>query len=112
MHLIKYIVLISLILLNTDTATSHEPKFSDRTDLGHIIASYSEREGIKFVLDPRVKARVNMIGLDINQVSKTNLIDIFLLHSFTAHEKDGVVYVLPQTVADNLGEKLGPTWKP
>ena len=112
MHVAKYFILISLILLNTNTAISHEPKFSDRTDLGHIVASYSQRTGIKFVLDPRVKARVNMIGLDIDQVSKTNLIDIFLLHSFTAHEKGEVVYVLPQAVANNLGDKLGQIWKP
>ncbi len=105
---IRMIFLISLIYASS--ALCHEPKFSERTDLNHILESYSERTGVKFVTDPRVKARVNMVNLDIDELSQTNLMDILVIHAFTAYERDGVVYVLPQSVMDLLGEKAGPVW--
>ena len=33
-----------------------------------------------------------------------------LIHNFIAHEKDGVVYVLPRAAADFLGEEIGEIW--
>jgi len=97
-------------LLVLNSAYAHEPKFSDRTDILHIIESFSQRTGVKFVTDPRVKARVNMVSIDIDDLSQTNLMDIFIIHGFTAYEREGVVYVLPQAAADHLGSKVGRLW--
>jgi len=108
--MIKIIIAMIVIGLNTSYAFSHEPKFSDRTDIIHIIESYSQRTGIKFVIDPRVKARVNMIGLDIDEISQSNLMDILLLHAFTAYEKEGVVYVIPQAVAHYIESEGSEIW--
>jgi len=104
------IVVIILVGFSTPFAYSHEPKFSDRTDIIHILESYSERTDVKFVTDPRVKARVNMVGIDIDELTQTNLMDILLVHDFTAYEKDEVVYVLPRSVADYLGSEIGEIW--
>ena len=51
-----------------------------------------------------------MVNLDIDELSQTNLMDILVIHSFTAYERDGVVYVLPQAAMDFLGEKTGQVW--
>ena len=108
MRRLYLMVWIGLLVLNS--AYAHEPKFSDRTDLNHILESYGERTGVSFVVDPRVKARVNMINLDIDQLSQTNLMDILVIHAFTAFERDEVVYVLPQSAMDSLGERAEPIW--
>ena len=106
----KKFVVVLLIIGFLPLASAHDPKFSDRTDIFHIIQAYSDRTGIKFVIDPRVKARINMVGLDIDEVSQTNLMDILLIHDFTAYERDGVVYVLPRAAADYLGSEVGSPW--
>jgi len=108
--MIKIIIVVIVIGLNASFAFSHEPKFSDRTDIIHILESYSQRTGVKFVADPRIKARVNMIGLDIDEISQNNLMDILLLHAFTAYEKEGVVYVVPQAVAHYIESEGGEVW--
>lgn len=105
----KTVVLLG-IALYSNAVFSHEPEFSDRTDLNHILAGYSERTGVKFVVDPRVKARVNMIGLKLDDVTQSNLVDILELHTFTAFEKDGVVYVLPRSAADSLDFQFDRKW--
>ena len=100
-------ILIIVIALIASPAFSHEPKLSDRIDIIHILESYSERTDVKFVTDPRVKARVNMVGLTVEELTQTNLMDILIIHNFTAYEKDGVVYVLPRAAADYLGSDIG-----
>jgi len=108
--MLKKLVTVFIIIGFVSLAHAHEPKFSERTDILHIIQSYSDRTGVKFVTDPRVMARVNMIGLDIDEVSQTNLMDILLIHTFTAYERNGVVYVLPIIAADHLGIEAGELW--
>lgn len=81
------IVLILLTIVFTLPASSHEPEYSQRTDIIHILDAYSEKTGVKFVADPRVKAQVNMIGLKVEDIEKVDLVEILLLHAFVAYEK-------------------------
>ena len=99
-----------MTLLYAASVFSHEPELSDRIDIIHVLESYSERTGVKFVIDPRVKAKVNMVGLELNEITQINLMDILLVYNFTARQKDGVVYVLPRATADHLGSDLGEIW--
>lgn len=104
--------LIALLLAGLlNVVQAHEPQYSDGMDFHHLLQAYSERTGVKFVVDPRVKGRVNMIGLSEDDLSQTNLVDILRLHNFAALEKDGIVYVLPQAVAESFGAKLGSVWE-
>jgi len=108
--MIQHLIVIIVVGFSASFALSHEPRFSDRTDIIHILESYSERTGVRFVIDPRVKARVNMDGLDIDKLTKANLIDILAIHAFTTYENGEVVYVLPLSAADFLGSDIGETW--
>lgn len=89
-----------MLWVGTMVANAHEPSFSEQADIKQVIKAYADRTGTKFVLDPRVMAKVNMIGVDINELSQTNLMDILLVYGFTAFERDGVVHVLPQAAVD------------
>lgn len=104
------IVLILLTIVFTLPASSHEPEYSQRTDIIHILDAYSEKTGVKFVADPRVKAQVNMIGLKVEDIEKVDLVEILLLHAFVAYEKNAVVYVIPKVIEAQLGAKLGSKW--
>lgn len=66
-------VLVVLFSLVASIANAHEPEYSDRTDIIHILESYSERTGVKFVTDPRVKARVNMIGIKLEDLDQIDI---------------------------------------
>lgn len=105
------IFIIFLSMLFAIPALSHEPKFSDRTDIIHILDAYSERTGVKFVADPRVKARVNMIGLKMEDLDKTDLVKILFLHTFVAYEKSDVVYIIPKSIESEYGKQLGVKWE-
>lgn len=71
-----------------------------------IIGNYSARTGTKFVLDPRVNAKVRMIGLELNEIDRQVLINILLLHGYDTVETDSVTYVLPDAMAESIRERL------
>ena len=107
----KNIFIVLLGLTSSLTAYCHEPEYSERTDIIHILQAYSDRTGVKFVTDPRVKARVNMIGLKLADLDQTDINKILLLHNFIAYEKSDVVYVIPIAVENKLGKELGTKWE-
>ena len=108
MKIIPYL-LISFVFLFSKFLSAHED-VGEVIPIDHLIEKYSENHGTKFVLDPRVKAKVNIVGFSLDEINQTGLMDILLIHNFIAHEKDGVVYVLPRAAADFFGEDIGKIW--
>lgn len=103
------IILLFILLGQASSNIAHEI-VDDRIDIDHLLATYSELNGTKFVTDPRVRGRVKVIGLKLEEITQTNLIDILVIHNFIATEKDDVVYVLPRMALDYMGDEIGPLW--
>lgn len=91
-------------------ANAHECK-SYETPLVDLLNQYSEAFGTKFVIDPRVRAEVNLVGIETDSINTALLIGILNMHGFTALTSDDVVYVMPYRVAENYGDKFGVTWE-
>lgn len=70
----------------------------DELDLHDIISSVSSRTNKRFVLDPRVRATVSLVGLNARDVTYPILLRILDVHGFSARERDGVVVVLPDAL--------------
>jgi general secretion pathway protein D len=60
-----------------------------------IIASVSHKTNRKFVVDPRVVARVTLVGQEPSQVTYNELLTILQLHGYVTYESDGYVVVMP-----------------
>lgn len=93
-------VLVSPLGLAEDTARAASPDASARPgssapSLYDIIASVSSRTGKKFLLDPRVRANVELVGLRPRDVSYPLLLTILRVHGYSGYERDGVVVVQP-----------------
>ena len=68
-------------------------------DIRQLIATVSAKTHKKFVVDPRVRAEVSMIGFRAADVSYPLLLTILAVHGFTSYEQDGVVVVMPEANA-------------
>jgi len=64
-------------------------------ELGELIAKVAKRTGKQFIVDPRVRAEVPLIGLDVSSVDYGRLLSILSVHQFTAFEAGGAVRVVP-----------------
>jgi hypothetical protein len=80
-----------------------------QSDLLRLIDGVSERTGLKFVVDPRVRAQVTLAGFQDEDVTFDRLKAILTMHDFAALESpaDQLVYVVPSKVADTIKPKLG-----
>lgn len=93
-------VLVSPLSFAQDAARGAPPDVSGEPgssapSLHEIIASVSSRTGKRFLLDPRVRANVDLVGLKARDVSYPLLLTILRVHGYSAHERDGVVVVQP-----------------
>jgi type II secretory pathway component GspD/PulD (secretin) len=75
-----------------------------------LLNQYSKAQGTKFVIDPRVSAKVTLVGIDTSALDSATLIGILNIYGFTALTSNGVVYVMPDRVAIEAGDKFGRTW--
>ena len=107
----KYLCLVFLFVVIPISAFAQQLTRPDRMDILEILESYSDRTGVKFVTDPRVKARVKMIGIKLDELDQTDINKILLIHSFVAYEKGDIVYVIPMAVEKEFGKQIGTKWK-
>lgn len=49
----------------------------------------------KFIVDPRVRAHVTLLGMNANKLSYADLHNVLTLHGFAAYESGGLVHVVP-----------------
>lgn len=71
-------------------------------EISELIAKVAKRTGKQFIVDPRVRAEIPLIGLDANSVDYPKLLSILAVHMFVAYEAGGVVRVVPDANARQL----------
>lgn len=71
----------------------------DGTDIVDIIERFSERTGKKIVIDSRVRAGVNLAGIDPGQVSWDELLAILDVNNFAAVDLNGLITIMPDANA-------------
>src|SRR5882724_2499943 len=81
---------------------------SESSDAGipieRIIATVAHKTGKKYLIDPRVRAHVQLIGQDTSNITYSDLLTILQLHGFVAVEGGGYVRVLPDANARQVAE--------
>ncbi|MFZ5467037.1 MAG: type II secretion system secretin GspD [Pseudomonadota bacterium] len=82
-------------------------------DLEALIATVSEATGKNFIIDPRVKAKVNLISA--KPMPPDELYNVFLsvlqVHGFAAVPKGEVIKIVPDVNAKQDGVEVGPPAK-
>ena len=71
-----------------------------------MIAAVAKRTGKKFIVDPRVRADVTVIGQDTTSVDYATMLLILRVHGFSAVEQGGYVLVVPDA---NVRQMALPT---
>ena len=71
-------------------------------EIGELIAKVARRTGKQFIVDPRVRADVPLIGLDADRVDYPRLLAILNVNMFATYEAGGLVRVVPDANARQL----------
>jgi general secretion pathway protein D len=82
-------------------ATSSEPDYQS-IDISELVERVAKRTGKQFIMDPRVRAGIPLVGLDVAQIDYPRLLAILTVHQFGAYESNGVVKIVPDAIARQL----------
>jgi general secretion pathway protein D len=82
-------------------ASSSEPDYQS-IDISELIERVARRTGKQFIMDPRVRAGIPLVGLDAAQIDYPRLLAILTVHQFGAYESNGVVKIVPDAIARQL----------
>lgn len=88
-------LLLSSLAANAQVASSSGAAPPGTISLSSLIATIAKNTGMKFVLDPRVRAEVTLIGERPSSVTYDELLTILSTYGFVAVKSGGYVVVQP-----------------
>ena len=71
------------------------PAMAGAVPLERVIAAVAKRTGKKFIVDPRVRAQVTVVGQEATSIDYPTLLSILQVYGFAAVEQGGYVRVIP-----------------
>lgn len=71
------------------------PSTAGSVPIERLLAVVAKRTGKKFILDPRVRADVTMVGAEPMSIDYATLLLVLRIHGFAAVEQGGYVEVIP-----------------
>jgi len=71
-------------------------------EIGDLIARFAKRTGKQFIVDPRVRAQVSLVGMDPDHIGYDKLLAILAVHQFAATAQGDWIIVVPDANARQL----------
>jgi general secretion pathway protein D len=71
------------------------PAMAGAVPLERVLSAVAKRTGKKFIVDPRVRADVTVVGLEPTSIDYPTLLTVLQVHGFAAVEQAGYVRVIP-----------------
>ncbi|HET9447410.1 MAG TPA: secretin N-terminal domain-containing protein [Steroidobacteraceae bacterium] len=71
------------------------PAAAGAVPLERVIAAVAKRTGKKFIVDPRVRAQVSLVGQEATTIDYPTLLSLLRVYGFAAVEQAGYVQVMP-----------------
>lgn len=71
------------------------PAMAGAVPLERVIAAVAKRTGKKFIVDPRVRAQVMVVGQEATGIDYPTLLSVLQVHGFATVEQGGYVRVIP-----------------
>jgi len=97
-RLVHSVSCVVLVLVAGQTLAQSRPASESTTgvEIDKIIASVAKKTGKKFVVDPRVRAQVNIEGVSIENIGYPELLTVLAVHGFAAVNEGNLVEVVPE----------------
>jgi general secretion pathway protein D len=77
------------------TGDNSAPSMAGSVPIERLLAAVAKRTGKKFIVDPRVRADVTMVGAEPTSIDYPTLLLVLRIYGFAAVEQGGYVEVIP-----------------
>jgi general secretion pathway protein D len=87
--------IVALAYLASPCAGAQSNSAAGGVSVEQLVAAVAKRTGKKFIIDPRVRAEVSVVGQEVTSVDYATMLLILHIHGFSAVEQGGYVQVIP-----------------
>jgi len=98
-HLLPHACAVLALLTAPQAQAQTPPPERDAVNIEQIIAGTAKKTGKKFLIDPRVRAQVTLVGLDPNNLDYPTLLTVLQMHGFAAFDDGKYVRIVPDSNA-------------
>jgi general secretion pathway protein D len=91
---------------SSSAVSASTERVENTVPISKLIAAVAKKTGKKFVVDPRVRADVDIVGQDVSNMSFGDLLTVLHLYDFVAVEYGGYVNVIPDAFARQVPTPL------
>ena len=97
----KHTVIVILLLSCNQSLYAKETRQSTvpTVDIRQLISDYATRNNQPILIDPRVKAKVALVGQNKNHIDYSTLLAILYVHGFSAVKQDNLLSIVPDVAA-------------
>ena len=81
-------------------------------EITELITQVAKRTGRQFLVDPRVRGDVPLLGMEAARIDYRQLTAILRIHQYVAYESGGLVNVLPDANARQIPGSVGTSVSP
>jgi general secretion pathway protein D len=109
---------LPLATLAAEPASTNTDNFIPRSsavptiEINELIGQVAKRTGRQFIVDPRVRGDVPLLGLDAGRIDYRQLTAILRINQFVAYESGGLVNVLPDANSRQMPGFVGNSVSP
>ena len=95
---------LAALLISSDVVRSQASETPSAEDergvpIEELISAVAKKTGKQFMVDPRVRARVTLIGQELGTFDYPDLVAVLRMHGFASFENSGYVNVMPDASA-------------
>ena len=102
----KIILCLFVCMLSPFAFSEEDRSLYMRVDVRELLNEYAERTNTKFVIDPRVKGKIETIGAKPQDIDQASLIKMLKILSFAAIEGEIFIYIVPMNLTEINDGKL------
>jgi general secretion pathway protein D len=92
------VLLLTALAANAQVSPSSGPTPPGTVPISSLVATVAKKTGRRFVLDPRVRAQVTLVGAEPSSVTYDELLTILDTYGFAAVDTGGYIQVIPDAM--------------
>lgn len=92
-------IVFSMVSLPTIAKSPDDLLTHEDLDIRVIAQMYAEHSGSKVVIDPRVRGKATLLGIDPKQLTYDEFATVLATHNFFIHKSGEVLVVLPRAIS-------------
>jgi len=95
-------IILSTLCNNFAFAENPKPQEENRVSIQSFLSAYFNKNKLKAIIDPRVKGKLTIYGINDNNINYNTVLLILSMHGYVAIKDNEIISVVPSVTAKQI----------